>query len=256
VNFNQGFIDVTESDLVRWLDRELQQSDIIQSQLIQFLAVLVKNLLQQPNLNLTALERNKFPLSRAISTLIKLYRKKAQKKGYQTSLFDGDMEVCFSEQFVYEFSPDYYPSRPPYYSGRFKFKHHFFPQHQIEDLKAQGEEYECAKAIDGISDIKHWVRNLSRRDKASFWLPLAHGKFYPDFVCALTDGRMLVVEYKGEVYKSNDDSAEKRAIANRWVDLSKGKCLFIMAVEQDEKGRNVRDQILNSIEGRVQNYLG
>ncbi len=155
--------------------------------------------------------------------------------------------ACISDQFIYEFHPEKYPSRPPYYTGRYKFQKHFFPQNQIEDLKAQSEEYEYAKAIDGISDIKHWIRNLVRRDDASFWLPMAHGKFYPDFIAELQDGRMLVIEYKGEAYVSNDDSVDKRAIGNTWADLSNGKCLFIMTVEQDDKGRDVRQQILDAI---------
>lgn len=54
---------------------------------------------------------------------------------------------------------------------------------------------------------------------------------------------MLVVEYKGEAYVTNDDSAEKRAIGAKWAELSNGKCLFIMAVEQDGQGRDVRQQI-------------
>lgn len=246
--FNQGVTDVTEYDLVRWLDQKLRQPDIIQSQLIQFLSRLVKNLLQQPNLTLTALIRNKFPLSRAIESLIKLHRKQAQREGYQTTLFGSDSTACLSDDFVYEFKADYYPSRQPYYSGRYHFQKHFFPQSLIEDLKAHGEEYECAKAIDGIPNIKYWIRNLVRRDHASFWLPLAHGKFYPDFVCELDDGRMLVVEYKGEAYKTNDDSADKRTIGNKWAELSNGHCLFIMAVEQDEQGRDVRQQIFNAIQ--------
>lgn len=245
--FNEGFIDVTEQDLIRWLDRDLRQPDILQNQLIQFLARLIKNLLQQPNMTLTALVRNKFPLARAIGDLIKLYRKKAQKAGYQKSLFDSESTACISDEFLYSFEPTHYPSRPPYYSGRYRFQKHYFPQNLIEDLKASGEEYECAKAIDGLSEVKFWIRNLVRRDQASFWLPLAHQKFYPDFICELKDGRMLVVEYKGEAYVTNDDSAEKRAIGDRWAKLSHGKCLFVMAVEQDNKGRDVRQQILDLI---------
>lgn len=247
VTFNQGFVDVTKSDLVRWLDRELRQPDILQAQLIQFLARLVNKLLQNQKLSFTALVRNKFPLSRAIGDLIKLHRKKAQREGYQDSLFGNDNAACLSDQFVYTFQPDKYPSRQPYYSGRYKFQRHFFPQNLIEDLKSQGEEYECAKAIDGMPEIEYWIRNLVKRNQASFWLPLAHNKFYPDFVCQLKDGRMLVVEYKGETYVTNDDSADKRAIGNKWADLSNGKCLFIMAVKKDAKGRDVRHQILNLI---------
>lgn len=117
----------------------------------------------------------------------------------------------------------------------------------IEDLKADGEEFECAKAIESLPQVKYWIRNLVRRDEASFWLPLAHAKFYPDFICELNDGRMLVVEYKGEAYVSNDDSAEKRAVGNKWAELSNGKCLFIMAVKKDGQGRDVRQQILSAV---------
>lgn len=247
ITFNEGLIDVTEQDLVRWLDRKLKQPDIPQSQLIQFLAKLVKNLLQQPNVSLTALVRNKFPLSRAIGDLISLHRKKAQKGSYQKSIFGEDNNACISESFSYGFTPNHYPARPPYYTGRYKFQKHYFPQNLMEDLKASGEEYECAKAIDSLPQVKYWIRNLVKRDQASFWLPLAHGKFYPDFVSELNDGRMLVVEYKGDAYVTNDDSAEKRAIGSKWAELSGGKCLFLMAVEQDGEGRDVRQQILNAI---------
>ena len=53
-------------------------------------------------------------------------------------------------------------------------------------------------------------------------------KFYPDFIGELTDGRILVVEYKGADRWSNDDSKEKRAVGELWADRSQGKCLFIM----------------------------
>jgi type III restriction enzyme len=247
IAFNEVIQDVSEQDLIGWLDRELKQPDIIQSQLIAFLSRIVKNLLQQPNMTLTALVRNKFPLARAIRDLIRLYRRQAQKSAYQETLFGNESNICLSDQFMYEFNPSNYPSRPPYYSGKYKFQKHYFPLNLIEDLKSSGEEYECAKMIDSLSEVKFWIRNLVRRDQASFWLPLAHNKFYPDFVCELEDGRMLVVEYKGEAYVSNDDSAEKRMVGELWANLSGGKCLFIMSVEQDKDGRDVRQQILNLI---------
>jgi type III restriction enzyme len=54
---------------------------------------------------------------------------------------------------------------------------------------------------------------------------------------------MLVVEYKGDAYVTNDDSVEKRAIGQLWAESSGGRCLFIMAVLQDKQGRDVRQQI-------------
>ena len=155
IAFNQGFVDVTEQDLVRWLDRELRQPDVLQHQLVGFLGRLVKNLLQNPNLSLTALVRNKFPLARAIRDLIRLYRKQAQQAGYQACLFSAESTACVSDEFMYNFEPSHYPSRPPYYSGRYKFQKHYFPQNLIEDLKATGEEYFFAQAKDGIRDTSH-----------------------------------------------------------------------------------------------------
>ena len=40
-------------------------------------------------------------------------------------------------------------------------------------------------------------------------LTLLENRFFPDFICELQDGRILVLEYKGEAYKTNDDSKEK-----------------------------------------------
>jgi len=247
INLNEDLLDVTEQDLIGWLDRECKQADVMQRDLIKFSALLINDLLQQPNITVTALVRNKYPLLRAVRDLIGLYRKRAQKAGYQQTLFGHAAQVVLTDEFVHRFSPDHYPARPPYYAGRYKFQKHFYPI--IEDLKAQGEEYECAKAIDSLPEVKYWIRNLVRRDQASFWLPLAHNRFYPDFVCELKDGRMLVVEYKGEAYASNDDSAEKRAVGELWAKFSQGRCLFIMAVEQDSQGRDVRQQIQDIVSG-------
>jgi len=240
-DLNEAFIDVTEQDLIRWLDRELRQPDIMQLQMIKFLSQVVKDLQQQQNLSMTALVRNKYPLVKTLKALINTYRKEARRKGYQDTLFGSDSAVSTTADFQYEFSPAHYPARPPYYQGKYRFQKHYYPQ--IEDMKSTGEEFECAKAIDSLPQVKYWIRNLVRRDHASFWLPLADGRFYPDFVVELTDGRMLVVEYKGDAYVTNDDSVEKRAIGQLWAESSGGRCLFIMAVLQDKQGRDVRQQI-------------
>ena len=45
--------------------------------------------------------------------------------------------------------------------------------------------------------------------------------------------QILVVESKGEIYWSNDDSKEKRALGELWAERSGGLCLFIMPKELD-----------------------
>mgnify|MGYP006289887997 FL=1 len=102
-------------------------------------------------------------------------------------------------------------------------------------------------AIDSNAKVKHWVRNIERQPNFSFWLPTSTDYFYPDFVVELVDGRVLVVEYKGEPYKTNDDSREKQQVGRQWEQSSGGRCLFLFAVERDDQGRDVFKQIADKL---------
>ncbi len=250
-DLNDSWLDVTENDLVRWLDRELRQKDIPQGTMIKFIRLIISDLVSRPARTLTELVRNKFLLSRAIRDLIIKYRKQAQSDGYQQVLFSSQAKLEISNDFFYDFSPDHYPARSPFYSGSYKFEKHYYGNNRIEDMKATGEEFECARAIDTLDEVKYWIRNLTRRDKGSFWLPLKHNKFYPDFIVELKDGRMLVVEYKGDAYASNDDSREKNLVGELWANYGGDRALFLMAVDKktDPDGRDTRTQILDVIKG-------
>ena len=61
----------------------------------------------------------------------------------------------------------------------------------------------------------------------------------------LMDGRVAVIEYKGESYASNDDSREKRLVGERWAQTTGH--LFAM-VELRRNGMNVGAQ-LNALVG-------
>lgn len=103
------------------------------------------------------------------------------------------------------------------------------------------EEIECAKAIEILHPkVKYWVRNLER-DPRAFRLPTSTDYFYPDFIAKLEDGRILVVEYKGE-HLRNQDTAEKDNIGRIWASNSGGKCIFLVAWKY-EQGMNVYQQI-------------
>ena len=66
----------------------------------------------------------------------------------------------------------------------------------------------------------------------------------------MNDGRILVVEYKGKPYETNVDSKEKMNIGELWETKSKGKGLFLFAVKQDAKGRNIYKQIEDKISSK------
>jgi type III restriction enzyme len=56
---------------------------------------------------------------------------------------------------------------------------------------------------------------------------------------------VLVVEYKGAPYFTNDDSKEKRLVGDLWADRSARRCLFLM-IENKEFGRIDKAILSNS----------
>lgn len=112
---------------------------------------------------------------------------------------------------AFRFAPGRYEPRNRY-TGGYQFQRHYYSA--VGDLKASGEEFECAVAIDSLDEVRHWVRNVDRSPGA-YWLPTSTDKFYPDFVAELGDGRLLIVEYKGADRRDNEDRREKKNIGMR-----------------------------------------
>jgi type III restriction enzyme len=108
---------------------------------------------------------------------------------------------------------------------------HFFPH--IGNLAAEGEEFECAVFLaTQLEGVKYWVRNVERKP-TSFSLQTASDRFYPDFVCQMEDGRVLVVEYKNSRDWDLPDNIEKRQLGELWQRRSNGKGLFTMPRGKD-----------------------
>lgn len=237
-------LDWTDLQLSRWLDRQTRQEDIRQVELLEFCRRTVAHLMERRALRLEDLVRFKYQLAKAIERKISDYRQQALDRGYQQGLFGSGAEVEASLDAALAFRFDgksYAPAWP--YSGRYQFqKSYTLP---VGELKGSGEEFDCAQAIDSLPAVKHWIRNLGGpgRHETSFWLPTSTDRFYPDFVAELNDGRILVVEYKGEAYATNDDSKEKRNIGELWEQKSGGRGLFVLAEKVDAKGLNTRAQI-------------
>lgn len=247
LHLNEVVGHTTQQDLVRWLDTEVHQPDIGQIQIQAYLVKMLTHLIADRGIQLTALVRARFQLVQALKKEISRLRQIAMSKGFQGSL--ADMAVPSQDEiahYCFNFQPGQYPARS-IYSGSFEFSKHFYPI--IHDLREKtnageiAEEFRCAQAIDSNSKVKQWVRNIERQEKFSFWLPTATDYFYPDFVAELTDGRVLAVEYKGEPYRSNDDSREKQQVGYQWEKSSGGRCLFLFAVDRDDQGRDVFQQL-------------
>jgi type III restriction enzyme len=109
-----------------------------------------------------------------------------------------------------------------------------------------GEEFQCAKAIDAEPEVKFWLRNVSRHP-ASFKLPTSTDFFYPDFVAQLNDSRLLVLEYKGAHLAETPDTKEKANIGEIWAKFPKGKALFLLATIK-KGGKSLAEQIKEKIQ--------
>jgi type III restriction enzyme len=231
----------TDLDLVRWLDKQVRQPDVTQQTMTAWILQAVTGLIKSHTLS--TLVWAKFILARKLAELIAQARKDARKRGWQELLFGPEAKVQSSEEFAFHYKPDDYPASW-WYSGGWKFKHHYYPL--PGELEPKGEEFECSVEIDRHSAVKTWVRNVAKKEGASFSLQTSTDLFYPDFVAQLHDGRVLAVEYKGDAYATNDDSSEKRKLGALWADRSGGKALFLMA-EKVKDGMNLAEQITTAV---------
>lgn len=236
-------LDWTDLQLSRWLDKECRQADVTQPVLLEFCRKTIAHLTTTRGFALNDLLRFKFQLAKAVQQKIAAYRQQAFAANYQTFLFGTEVQVTtsFADGFAFDNRP--YPAAW-LYIGALQFKKHFFGG--VGEMKASGEEFECAKLLDASPQVKFWIRNLSQHPDTSFWLQTATDRFYPDFVVMLQDGRLFVVEYKGEL-ENPADSAEKENLGQLWADKSAGKGIFRMVRIKDKQGRNLKEQIAAAI---------
>ena len=168
-------------------------------------------------------------------------RDQAAKAAFTQLVLDGGWEVVAGPAHEFRFDPAVYPvPGKQRYQGKFRFSKQFYPV--LADLQDGSEEWRCAMALDAEPRLKHWVRNLDCDPVAGFWLPTSFGRFYPDFVCQLTDGRVLVAEYKGDHLRAVSKEIEKRQVGAVWAAHSAGRAVFAMVYKQ-ERGMTMAQQI-------------
>jgi len=150
------------------------------------------------------------------------FRQAERNEVYQRYLFapQSKVEVSFDDGFAFK-DGMYWDQKRHRYQGRFRFSRHFLGADNVPafDGNETGEEFQCAQVIDSLPQVKYWLRNVARHPN-SFWLPTATDKFYPDFVTMLTDGRLLVVEYKAEDPDSRVEPLHKMSEARIVAEIS------------------------------------
>ena len=224
---DKGFGMNVES-LTMWLEKEIREADgrYFQETLKEFVS---KNIqaLREKNIALTQLVRAKYILADALKQWLKEHAEKVAGETRQRMLFDNENLCCEIE---FNFEPHaYQPGETPY-TGNHQFEKHYY---DVMGGMDSDEEENCAIVLDGMPEVRHWVRNMPRKPN-SFSLPLSsNSTFYPDFVAELSNGKILVVEYKGADRWA--DSKLKRQIGELWERRSNGRDFFLMVSQMKDK---------------------
>lgn len=216
--------------LATWLCRNIPEPTITHASKQAFIIGWLQSLLE--NFSLAEVNQQKFLIRNQIEQHINKLRNETITVAYQATVFESK-NVSVNDNYVFEFPAFYSPSR--YYDANSKYGQYSFERHyygQIGDFDSK-EEFECACYLDQLAiknKIKFWVRNLVRQETCAFFLQKAEGRFYPDFVCALPDDSILIVEYKGaDRWREAEDD---RLIGGLWASLSDNKCRFVMVTDK------------------------
>jgi len=121
---------------------------------------------------------------------------------------------------------------PKYRGTKFAFKKNFAGPDEIPafDGAAGGEEEQCALVLDSLGDIEYWTRNVAKHK----------------------DGRILVVEYKGQQHageQETKDTREKALIDEQWAKNANGQDVFVMATMERKDTNEIRQAISPAISG-------
>lgn len=218
------------ADLVGWLDRNIPFYYADRPQKAAWFTATVLHLMDVRGFGLDELAYRKFRLRGALERKLAdgLIRAKqgqfdlllARPEDFATAR--NEHAVVFEQgRYGYDYA----------YSGFINLKRHFFPV--IGNLKAEGEEFECAEFLaNQLPGVAWWVRNVEKKP-GSFWLQTASDRFYPDFVVKMESGLVLALEYKGAHIADGRDAREKETIGKLWAARSGGRCDFVMVKDRD-----------------------
>lgn len=244
--YGGGSPETVRADLAAWLEYEIRNPHgRYYPETLKKLINANLDDLAAKEISVEILTRAKHQLARALKIWLKEHEEKIDRETAENFLFGNKQLKCAPS---FQFPPQYSPGETKY-AGAYMFQKHYFPEIGAFD---SGEEYECAKALDMEDEVKYWIRNISGREEESYKLPLgANRNFYPDFIAELNNGKIIVVEYKGERGQSDEKEVLKRRIGEKMETLSGGGAFFswitAKGTKPAEKFASIRRQLKDKI---------
>ena len=233
LDVQMGLFAVRESanphDLLWWLERQLSRPDIDPDDFAAWLSAAIRHLSETRGFAIDELAYRKARLRDALAERLEQARRSAGAQRFLTLLQD-ETNISADDRLQCVFTHGRY-AWDYQYSGFVTLQKHFFPQ--IGNLKAQGEEFDCAHYIaNELPGVRDWIRNVERKPGA-FSLPTSRYRFYPDFLCRMDNGHILIVEYKGADRYDQPEQVEKRQIGELWARRAGEHFHFFMPKQRD-----------------------
>jgi len=224
--------DWDENELTRWLDRALHRGGAFMglplSESQPWIRRVVTHLVAERGLDLPIIVRRRHRLADVLRTKIADHGRLQTRRATDWLIDNRPEAIKTSNEHAVTIEEQDYAVVRPHDSSR-NFRRHAF------DLMFQmnGEEEECAIRIDAHPNVSRWIRNTEHASQGGFWLPKSPGRFFPDFIVELTDGRILLIEYKGKDRAEIPEELHKKAVGELWADRSDGRCRFGWVVDRD-----------------------
>ena len=236
-----------EASLVQWLERQCRAADIPRAEMLAWIAGVVADLLTRRDISIRTLIDWQYQIVTRIRAKVNEIRQQEKATARQLALFGEGAAPTTLPTATIRFDDTIYATVPTHSTGAFRFTKHLLGPDRapLIDGNPGGEEFQCAWSLDALEEVDIWVRNVASHPD-SFWLPKSSGKFFPDFVARLGDGRLFVVEYKGQHLVGGPDAREKTLIGHLWARTTGN---VFATVERVKHGLDPGDQMRAAIRG-------
>ena len=129
--------------------------------------------------SLSQLFRDKYTLRQKVTEKIEQHRRQAHVRAYQTLLLpECATPLVVSPEKCFSFPSHEYPYNTRY-QGSYEFQKHYYKE--VGNLHDDGEEFDCAKFLDSLPEVRFWVRNIERRETTFLLATNNYGQILPRF---------------------------------------------------------------------------